>query len=253
MGKAKYLTGTIAALLLAASPMGSARADEGASDDGATWRVAPMYLWAPSTKTDLKFDQPPVSSTSSFGDIISKVDIVLTGHVEAQNDKFGFFADLSYLALSDETAYNLFGTEASLDMTVFELAGVWSPGEQRYDGFEAFAGLRHFSNKIDAKFEPNNPIIPDARVILDKSFDDFMIGGRYTSQLSEHTQLTLRADASLGETGGTENFSAIVRWNRSGSGAWVFGYRYMNLKLDTNGEGVKISQYGPVIGYEFQF
>lgn len=256
MGKAKYLTGTIAALLLAASPIGSAYADEGgaqADGAGATWRLAPMYLWAPSVKTDLKFDQPPVSSTSSFSDIISKVDIVLTGHVEAQNDKFGFLADLSYLALSDETAYDLFGTEASMDVTMFELAGVWSPGDQRYEGFEAIAGLRHLKAKVDAKFEPNNPLIPDARAILEQSYNDFMIGARYTTQLSERTQLTLRADASLGETGGTENFSAVLRWNHSGSGAWIFGYRYMNLKIDTNDEGVKVSQYGPVVGYEFQF
>ena len=252
MAKANFLAGTLAALLLAGLPV-AAQADETADSDW-SWRVAPMYLWAPSIKTDLKFDQPPVPSTSRFGDIISKVDIVLTGHAETQNDHFGVMADVSYLALSDETSYgNGLGTEASLDLTVFELAGVWSPGDDRFSGFEAVAGLRYIKPKIDAKLETDSPSVPDARLILDKAFSDFMVGARYTAKTSARTEVTLRADASLGETGGTENFSAMLRWNRTEKGAWVLGYRLMNVKLDTPGTGVKVTQYGPVVGYEMKF
>jgi opacity protein-like surface antigen len=211
MAKANFLAGTLAALLLAGLPV-AAQADETADSDW-SWRVAPMYLWAPSIKTDLKFDQPP-----------------------------------------DETSYgNGLGTEASLDLTVFELAGVWSPGDDRFSGFEAFAGLRYIKPKIDAKLETDSPSVPDARLILDKAFSDFMVGARYTAKTSARTEVTLRADASLGETGGTENFSAMLRWNRTEKGAWVLGYRLMNVKLDTPGTGVKVTQYGPVVGYEMKF
>lgn len=252
MSKVRYLTGLITTLILAGMPLASATASE-VGDQEWNWRFTPMYLWAPSMKTDMRYDQPPVPSSSSFSDIISKVDIVLTGHVEGQNDKFGFMGDLSYLALSDDNDFGNFDTEASLDMTVLELAGVWSPGETRFEGFEAFGGLRHFKSKIDAKFNIDDPLLPDARRILDKSYSDFMIGARYTGNISEHTQLTVRADTSFGETGGTQNFSAIMRWNRSESRAWVFGYRYMTIKFDGPNEGLKMTQYGPVVGYEFQY
>ena len=76
MAKANFLAGTVAALLLAGLPA-AAQADETADSDW-SWRVAPMYVWAPSIKTDLKFDQPPVPRTSRFGDIHN--GFKLTGH-----------------------------------------------------------------------------------------------------------------------------------------------------------------------------
>lgn len=251
MHKHKTLTKTMAALLLAGLPLAAAHASDG---DGWSWKLAPMYVWAPSVSTDLEAATPPLPTTtsdSSFSDIISKVDIVFTAHLEGQGDRFGVMSDVSYLALSDEQQHTAFETEASMDMTVFELAGVWAPGANRFEGFEGFAGLRYLNSKVDAKFEPVNPLLPDARRILDKSFTDFLIGGRYTGKVSDRWDFTLRGDASFGDTDGTYNVSALFKWHRSDRGAWAFGYKYMHLKFDTAVEHVEVSEYGPVIGYEF--
>jgi hypothetical protein len=240
-------------LALAAAVIPSmAMADE-ASPDGWNWKVAPMYLWAPSIKTDLRADQPPVQSDTSFSDIVSKISGVFTGHVEGQGDQFGMFADVMYLSLSDSKDFTRVSTDSSVKTTFFELAGVWSPGENRFEGFEGFAGLRYISGKVDVKFDPVNSLLPNARLTLDKSYSDFMIGGRYNAVLSDRWSMTLRGDTSFGGTDGIWNTSVMFQYHRSEKGAWVIGYRYMDAKLKTPGEAIEMKMLGPVFGYAFSF
>jgi hypothetical protein len=248
-------TPLFAALALAAVMPSMAMADDSQSS-GIDWRVTPMYLWLPSVKTDLTSDAPPLPSSSnesSFSDIVSKIDWVVTGHVEGQGENFGLMGDISYLALSDQTTHPAFETEASVDVTVFELAGVWSPGDTAYEGFEGFAGTRYLKAKLDAKFTPTNPALPSARRILSKSYADFMIGGRYTAKLSDRWSLVLRGDGSFGDTEGTYNVGATLQWHRSDKGFWDFGYKYMNIKLKGPGDSLNITQYGPTFAYTFAF
>ena len=40
---------------------------------------------------------------------------------------------------------------------LFELAGVWSPGPERYRGLEVFAGLRYIDIDLSVAFDPANP------------------------------------------------------------------------------------------------
>jgi hypothetical protein len=253
MRDSNVLRMTVASLLLAAAPLGAAQAADG---DGWSWRAAPMYVWLPSIKTNLKTAQPPLASTtseSSFSSIVSKIDWVFTLHAEGQGDNFGLLSDVSYLALSDQQEHPLFGTEASLDMTVAELAGVWSPGDTRYEGFEAFAGVRYFRTKLDAKFTPANPALPQARITPISNLTDCMIGARYTAKLSDRWNLVVRGDGSFGDTDGSYNFSANLQWHRSEKGYWLFGYKYFNLKLKTEGDSVEVTQYGPGLGYTYEF
>jgi hypothetical protein len=253
MRKRNTLRMTAAAMLLAAAPLGAAQAADGGA---MSWRVTPMYAWLPSIKSSLDLPQPPLPSTSnesSFTDVVSKIDWVATLHAEGQGDDWGFLADVSYLALSDQQAHPLFETEASLDMTVAELAAVWSPGATRYQGFEAFVGTRYFRTKLDAKFTPANPVLPQARVIPISDLYDCMIGARYTARLSDRWNLVLRGDGSFGDTDGTYGLSATLQWRRSDQGYWIFGYKYFDLKLKTGGDSIEVKQYGPGIGYTFTF
>ena len=41
--------------------------------------------------------------------------------------------------------------------------------------------------------------------------------------------------------------------NDSRNGAWLFGYRYLDIDLDAQGDSISISMHGPEIGYAFRF
>jgi hypothetical protein len=217
------------------------------------WSATP-YLWMPSISTDLLNDAPPVEAESdtNFSNIIDKIDMAFMGHLEGQGDDFGAFADIIYLSLGDQKDFERFSTDSSLDASVFELAAVWSPGEQRNQGFEAIGGLRHIILDFSVDFDPVNPELPDAQVHLDQSYSDFMVGGRYTGSFNENWGYTLRADGSWGDTEGTMNLVAGIDY-KTNSGAWLLGYRYMTVELGDDDTDVELTLNGPVLGYAFKW
>jgi hypothetical protein len=217
------------------------------------WSATP-YIWAPSISTDLLNNAPPVEggSDADFGNIVDKIDMAFMGHLEGQGDDFGAFADVIYLSLGDQKDFERVSTDSSLDASVFELAAVWSPGEQRNQGFEVIGGLRHIILDFSVDFDPVNPELSNAKVQLDQSYSDFMVGGRYTGSFNEHWGYSLRADGSWGDTDGTMNLSALVDY-KTNSGAWLFGYRYMTAELGDDDTDLDLTLMGPVVGYAFKF
>lgn len=232
---------------LATVPMAQAQAAE------LDWS-ATLYLWAPSFSTDLVNDAPPVEgeSDSEFGDIIDKIDGAFMGHLETQGDDFGAFADIVYLSLADNKEFDRFSTDSSLDASVFELAAVWSPGEKRNQGFEVIGGLRHIIIDFSVDLDPVNSELSNAKVQLDQSYSDLMVGGRYTGDFTERWGYSLRADGSWGDTEGTMNLSALVDY-KTKSGAWLFGYRYMTVELGDADTNIDLTLSGPVVGYAFKW
>ncbi len=240
------LAAIIAALLFAA-PMSTVFAAEGGWD----WQIGPV-LWAPSLSTSLKLDVPPVETggTTRFSDVVSKLNFALPLHMEGQGDDWGVLADIQYLSSSQKRTRDNFTTDADQKVGAFELAGVWSPGETRYEGFEVFGGLRYLWAKVDVKITPLGEIglLPTLDVGLDKSFSDFMLGGRYTAKLSDRWSLTLRGDGSWGGTDGVYTASALF-----GYGNWQFGYKYQKQKFGAADKSFDIDMYGPVVAYMFKF
>lgn len=218
------------------------------------WVVAP-YLWAVDVNTDL--DVPPLSGgigrRTGFGDIIDKLDGAFQVHVEGQGDRFGIFADYTYLGLADDTTRPLFRSESDLDTQLFEAAAVWSPAEQRFTGVDVFAGLRYIDLDISSNITPTGPLgLPPIRIDLDRSFSDFMVGTRYTWAFADRWGVTLRGDGSWGDTEGTWNASVVANYKMK-SGVWFFGYRYLDVDAQVRGVGVDLVVKGPAVGYGFKF
>ena len=224
-----------------------------AEGGGWDWMVAP-YLWATDIGVDLDTRFPRVSGSTdvSFGDIIDKLDGAFQIHAEGQGDSFGGFADLTYLSVSDSTDRPRVRTESELDTVLFELAAVWSPGEERFRGVDVFAGLRYLDMDVTTDLIPANPSLPSVRVDSGDSFSDFLLGVRYTWALSERWGLTLRGDGSWGDTDGTWNASAIAQY-RTSNGAWLFGYRYLDIEIEKGDARSNITISGPGVGYGFRF
>jgi len=225
-----------------------------ADDEGKlTWAIEP-YVWAPSIRTDLNVKITPVeqSNTISFPNILSKISAAAELRGEVQGDDFGGFADVLYLSLDDRNSRDRFSTRASLKTSISEVAALWSPGDVRFEGFEAFAGIRYFDASFNFRFDPTDPARRRGRVDIDKNLTDFMVGARYTFRFTPAWALTLRGDGGFGDTDTNYNASILGSY-RTHRGAWLFGYRYMVTKFDDQGRDLKLKLYGPEIAYAFIF
>lgn len=219
------------------------------AEEGWDWFAAP-YLWATTISTDLNEDQPPVEGETNFSNLIDKLDGAFLGHVEGQGENFGLLADIVYLGVSSGEDFDRFETESDIDTSIFELAGVWSPGPERYRGIEVFGGLRYVTADLTTTISPVNSALPDARIHVDEGYSDFLLGARYSAPLSERWGVTVRGDGSFGETEGTWNTSALFTY-KMGNGSWAFGWRYMAIEVEAGGSNVDLTLNGPVIGYAF--
>ena len=240
----------IAGLLLCFAPFAaSAAAPSGTWD----WAVAP-YAWAASIGTDVQTHAPPTDASvdTGFDDVVDILDGVFEIHGEGQGDAFGAFADFTYCGLADDQQRRVLRTESDLDMRLIEVAGVWSPGEQRFTGLETFFGARVIDLDFTLQFLPDNPAFAPRAIDKGETFYDAMVGARYTWAWSNKWSLTLRGDGSWGDTEGTWNASAVAQY-RTGNGSWAFGYRYLDVDLENGGDTLSVSLYGPVIGYAFHF
>jgi hypothetical protein len=227
---------------------------QAADSDGWEWMVAP-YVWGVGFNTDLERSEPPaggISNDTNFDGVLDKIDGAFQVHIEGQNEHWGTFADFTYLGLSDDQDYARFHTESDLDARLFDLAAVWSPGDDRYNGWDLFAGLRYIDVNLTVDFDPVNPIFNNSSFKSGETFNDFLIGGRYTWALSDRWAMSVRADTSFGDTDGTYNASATASY-KTDIGAWLFGYRYMDAKTTSGDNDINMVANGPVIGYGFGF
>jgi hypothetical protein len=227
---------------------------QAAEGEGWEWMVAP-YGWAASIGTDLQTNQPPsggVSNDTDFDDIVDKIDGAFQIHIEGQGDHWGMFTDFTFLGLADHHDRPRFHTESDLDARLFELAAVWSPDDERYQGLDLFAGLRYIDVDLTVQFDPENPLFDTTRFDGGETFNDFMLGARYTWALSDRWGVTLRGDGSFGDTEGTWNASVVGSY-RMKHGAWLFGYRYLSVEVETGDTSTDITMNGPMIGYGFIF
>ncbi|MFL6593761.1 MAG: hypothetical protein ACJ8GK_13775 [Luteimonas sp.] len=241
-------------LAVALSIAGICPAAQATDADGWQWVVAP-YIWAVGFNTDLERSVPPtggISNDRKFDSVLDKFDGAAQVHIEGQTNHWGMLADFTYLGLSDEQNYPRFHTESDLDARLFDAAAVWSPGEDRYNGWDVFAGLRYIDVNLTVDFDPVNPSFNNSSYKRNATFNDFLVGGRYTWTLSDRWAVTLRGDTSFGDTDGTYNASATASY-KTAIGAWLFGYRYMDAKMTESDNDINIVMYGPMIGYGFTF
>ena len=222
-----------------------------AEGEGWDWIVAP-YLWAASIGTDVNAEAPPAGTDGAFSDIIDKIDGAFMARLEGQGDHFGLFADGIFLSLADDHDHPLSHTESDLDAWLLDVAGVWSPGDDRSRGLGLFAGLRYVDVDLGVQVDPTNPLFDTATIGTNKSYSDALVGARYTWAFSERWGLTLRGDGSFGETEGSWSASAIAQY-RTRNGGWLFGYRYLSVEIETGDSTTEVTMSGPAIGYGFSF
>ena len=238
-------------LALAGAALPAAQAVEG---DSATWLLAP-YIWAPSITVDLETPSGDIDGSGDsdfFPDIIDKIEGGFLGHVEAQNDRFGFLGDVLWMKIGDGRTFENGETDSDLSTWLVDLAGVWSPGPERYKGFELYAGVRFIDIEFDASFDPFDPDLPRREIGPSENFFDFLAGVRYIAHINEDWSMSFKGDGSWGDTEGTYSLAANVGWS-PGNGIWSLGWRYMDIELGSDDEVLELGLSGPVLGYTFVF
>lgn len=227
-----------------------------ASDANASewdWMVAP-YAWASSIGSDVHSKQPLIegSAEMEFKDILDKLDGSLQLHAEGRGDGQGVFADFTYLGIADTRDGDFATTEADLDTRLFEAAWIWTPGGQRDRGLDLFGGVRYLDADLKLAIEPTNPALPGRVLDVGDSYLDAMLGGRYTWAPADRWRLTARGDTSFGETEGSWNASVMAQY-RTRHGAILFGYRHLEIEIESGGLRTDLTMTGPSFGYAFVF
>jgi hypothetical protein len=230
------------ALLLAASP---ARADSAGLD----W-LGVVYLWAP----DMGLDYTDKSVDIDFDDVVDKLEIAFLTHVEAQGDDFGGFVDLSFVAVGENQSRELADLNSDYDVTILDLAFVWSPGAKRMTGLELYGGLRYLDSDFSLVVDPVPTGLEEFRTGLENSYTDFLAGVRYVAPLNEQWSLMFHGDLSAGSTEGTYSLGAFAgfRW---GAHHFIGGWKYLAAEIEASGgdESVDLDMSGPALAYGFSF
>lgn len=222
---------------------GAAHADSSELD----W-MGVVYLWGASIGVDAR-DR---SIDASFSDIIDKLDMGFMGRVEAQGDDIGGFVDVVYMSVSDGRTTGPVSARGELDMSLMDLALVWSPGAERFTGTEVFGGIRYLGTDFNLRATLPPPL-PSIAGGIDKSYTDFLVGARYMAPINDSWRLSVKADLSAGDTEGTWSLAGFGVY-QSGRHHFFVGYRHLEAEVAAGGsERVDMSFSGPAIGYGFGF
>lgn len=239
-----------AVLLILAGVSAPAAAASGQPWD---WMVSP-YIWAAGVSTDIETRVPPnsVEVDTEFEDVIDKLDGAFEVHVEGRGDHVGVMLDFTYLGLAGEKDRRFLRTETDLDTRLLDAAVTWAPGDKRGEGLDFIAGVRYIDVDLTVDFDPYNQAIPTTSLDLGDGYTDFLVGARYTWPLSEKWSLTARGDFSTGESEGTWSTNLVAQY-RTGNGAWIFGYRYLDISMDSFQGASDLMVSGVMVGYGFRF
>lgn len=226
--------------------------------DETEWLVAP-YIWYPDTSLDRSSGGGGGGISAS--DLLSKTDAAGMARVEVARNHWGLSVDYLYLSVSDSRDVSLVfppnvtsNVRADLDLTVFEIAGVFRPSGDP-EGINYLVGLRSISSDQVLLVTP--PVGPTQRFEGDKSVTDVMFGARYLHRFTDRWDMNLRGDYSLGDSEGTWNLLASAGFRFNDLFAINLGYRHTALEYKENADGetntTTIELSGPVLGFVFRF
>lgn len=224
-----------------------------AQADDWRWSVEP-YVWGTTISTDVSSDRPFIqgSSEMSFGDILDKLDGSIQLHVEGRGERVGVMGDFTFLGISQKKKGNVAQTDADLDTRLLDVGMVFPIGPERDRGLDFLAGARWLDADFKLAIAPNNPRLQRRVMDVGDDYLDLMLGARYTFAPAERWRVTVRGDGSLGQTDGSWNASLMAQYLTQ-RGAFVFGYRHLEVDIEQAGVLSELTMTGPQLGYAFRF
>lgn len=229
---------SVAAMLLSDIPPAYAQS---AADAQWQYEFTP-YLWASAVSTTARIGPLSVHTSTSFSDLLSDVNLALSGWFEARKGRWGVVFDGFYARLSDSQG----NVHVKVTQQLYGLAGAWRAVEGRTP-VDVMAGLRY--NYIKPTIE--TPTVGKAQ---SKDALDPFIGVRGRLPLSERWSLVGYADV------GTFN-GGDYAWQLLAGADYAYrdtrtvklGYRRYKIKSSDNDFEITNTMQGLYIGLGFKF
>ena len=193
-----------------------------------------------------------------FDDILDALEFGVAAHFEAHhNSGWGLWIDYNYVSLGGTGNIPL-GTsglvlqEIDIKQAVFEGYGMYREKLEN-SSIDYMAGIRRWNLKMDASL--NIPNIRDTN----NDWVDFVVGARWTTNLSENWKFHVRGDIGAGASDFTATAAAGVRYSIN---EWLdFDLQYKALWVDYETGTLGNLDYfaydtltqGPIIGLNFKF
>ena len=221
--------------------------------DSLRWSVTP-YVWMPTTRVDLTFEDTTIGGTIRVKDVIDTIDSALMISVEGGKGQWSAFADLMFADASDVTERTLLSIRARNKQTFLDAAlSFWPDGVDTPLSF--IGGLRYtsFDNRFDIVSNPTGTTLLSTRSKAD--YYDVLLGLRYRFDLSDRWALLTRADTSFGDSDGTfmlrANFAYTV--GKRGQNRILFGYQHKEADFEDGGLETAFEFSGFAAGFNFRF
>ena len=217
------------------------------------WSVTP-YVWATDTTVDFTADGTPIGGAKvTFSDLVDQTDTSFQIHVEAGRGRFSGFTDLTYLDTSD--GLDVGGgvrIETDSEQVIMDLAlAFWPGGEEK--GLSFIGGVRYTG--LDDKHQFKLMGAPVGTLRSDRSFTDLLLGVRYVYPFGGHWSLGTRGDVSFGDSEGTFQLQATLRYavGKKRTHGILFGYRYKEAEFEDGGLVEDYEYKGALAAFNFRF
>ncbi len=127
----------------------------------------------------------------------------------------------------------------------------WPGGEEK--GLSFFGGLRYTG--LDDKYEFKFMGAPIGSLRSDRDFTDLLLGVRYIYGFGEHWSWATRGDISFGDSEGTFQLEALVRYavGKKRNHGILLGYRYKEAEFEEGGLEEDYEYKGPLAAFNFRF
>jgi hypothetical protein len=232
----------------------TAAASVGHAGDRWQWSLTP-YIWASDISEDLILSDEIVGGgDTEFKDLVELVDTSLQLHFEGVGDRWGLFADLTYIDLSDSETGELAILRFDVEITeaLLEAGAIYRPGG-RSGKLDLLFGVRYLS--VDEKYRLQLGELDPFETAVDEGYLDALIGARYNIPLSERWVISLRGDLSLGGTDYTWTAHGLVGWRFGAkrNSAVFLGYQYRDMEYSKVAFEVEKTLSGPGIGVKIGF
>ncbi|MGI9325391.1 MAG: hypothetical protein ACR2PZ_09250 [Pseudomonadales bacterium] len=213
------------------------------------FKLAP-YVWATALDQEINANllPAPIKSESSFSDLLESLDGALLVAFKAQKGRWAVSSDLAYMSLSLESPAN---SDVETTSLFWDALGRY---EVVPDSLEITGGLRFIDVDIDVN--TSNPVVPDLR--LNKDYLDYIVGAKYTLDLSSKWELSFSGDVSLGGDTDSMWMGQIMLGRRfSDNKTLLFGYRRVEIDLKSDGFAGRIDtdiiMDGIGVGFRFEY
>lgn len=191
----------------------------------------------------------------SFSDALDNLDVAFMSTFAASKGRWSFIADymLTDLSFKTGTPGNVFsGVEASVKTQILSGVGLYNVHTMGSTSFDLGGGFRWFKTDTTLRFRPGQAAGQTRSE--DDDWTDPIIAARARFDLAENWTGTAAVDWG-GFVDDRETWQVLLTANWAFSDNWVarFGYRYISIENDEDGQDYSFEQSGPVVGVSYRF